>query len=142
MIPHHQAEVAPRVLLIEDDPSVCALLRDALEESGLRVLSSDHALAPVDVAQLHPDLVLLDLMLAREDRGWRLLHDLRATPGASAIPVLVCTADHALVRRESDQLRALASGVVLKPFDLGDLLGRVDACRRRVGFAGSDVADA
>jgi DNA-binding response OmpR family regulator len=52
-----------RILLIEDDPIIQALLRDLLEEEGYRVLVADATLDPVDVSQLRPALIVLDLWL-------------------------------------------------------------------------------
>ncbi len=132
--------VAPRVLIVEDDPSVRGLLGAVLEEAGYRVLPTDHALDPVDVAQLRPDLVLLDLILHGTGAGWRLLHGLRALAGTAGLPIVVCTADHALAHREADRLRALGVGLVLKPFDLDDVLRRVLACRPATADTGDGSA--
>ena len=47
---------------------------------------------------------------------------LKADPTTAAIPVLVCSADHALVDRVHDRLTAWACGALRKPFDVADLL--------------------
>jgi CheY-like chemotaxis protein len=114
-----------RVLVVEDDPALRALFAEVLAEEGCRVLVAAHAPDPVDVLQLRPDLLVLDLVLGGADGadgGWRLLRALRAYPGGARVPVLVCTADHALARREAAGLAALADAVLLKPFGLDDLL--------------------
>lgn len=119
----------PRLLIIEDDADLRSLLRAVLEEEDYTVLSADHTLSPDDVAQLRPDLIVLDLWLDGRDGGWGFLQELKVTPGARWIPVLVCTADAELVRREAGRLEALATDVVVKPFDLDEFLGRVAAAR-------------
>ena len=116
-----------RILLIEDDPIVQALLRDLLEEEGYRVLIANATLDPVDVSQLRPNLILLDLWFGGSAWGLDWLRELRATPSARCIPVTVCTADARLVKHEAEQLRALAADVILKPFDIGDVVTRVAA---------------
>lgn len=90
---------------------------------------ADHALDPVDVAQLRPALVLLNLVLGGTDAGWWMLRGLRAQSGTAQLPVVVCAAADALVCRDAGRLRALGAEVVLKPFDLDDLLARVAVCR-------------
>ena len=104
------------------------LLQAVLAEEGYRVLAVDHAPDPVDVAQLRPDLIVLDLVLGEATAGWRLLEALRDQAPTARLPVVVCTADHALVRREAERLRTLIAGVVLKPFDLDELLRTVETC--------------
>jgi DNA-binding response OmpR family regulator len=116
-----------RVLLIEDDPIIQDLLRELLEDEGYRVLVADATLDPVDVSQLRPNLVLLDLWFGGVAWGLDWLRELRVTPGARCIPVIVCTADARLARREAEQLQTLAADVILKPFDLDDVVTRVAA---------------
>jgi two-component system, chemotaxis family, chemotaxis protein CheY len=116
-----------RVLIIDDDRIVQDLLRALLEEAGYRVLAADATLDPVDVSQLRPDLILLDLWFGGAAWGLDWLRELRVTPGARCIPVIVCTADASLAKREAEQLQALATDVILKPFDLDDVVTRVAA---------------
>ncbi|HEX2282225.1 MAG TPA: response regulator [Thermomicrobiales bacterium] len=116
-----------RVLLIEDDLLIQDLLREILEEEGYRVLVADATLDPVDVSQLRPSLVLLDLWFGGAAWGLDWLRELRVTPGARCIPVIVCTADARLARREAEQLQTLAADLILKPFDLDDVVTRVAA---------------
>ena len=116
-----------RILLIEDDLVIQDLFRDLLEEEGYRVLVADATLDPVDVSQLRPNLILLDLWFGGVAWGLDWLRELRVTPGARCIPVIVCTADARLIKHETEQLRALAADVILKPFDIDDVVTRVTA---------------
>src|SRR5215210_4193990 len=123
-----------RILLIDDDPVIQDLLRHLLEEEGYRVLVADATFDPVDVSQLRPNLILLDLWFGGSAWGLDWLRELRATPGARCIPVIVCTADARLAQHEAEQLQALTAGVILKPFAIDDVVTRVAAAlSRRVG---------
>lgn len=55
-----------RVLVIEDDAALREMLCEPLAGEGYQVLPSDHPVAPLDVQQLRPLLVFLDLMLGGE----------------------------------------------------------------------------
>ncbi len=116
-----------RVLIIEDDLIIQDLLRELLEVEGYRVLVADATLDPVDVSQLRPNLIVLDLWFGGTAWGLDWLRELRTTPGARCIPVIVCTADARLVKHEAEQLRALAADVILKPFDIDDVVTQVTA---------------
>src|SRR3954463_11545503 len=59
-----------RVLVIEDDPELRALICAALLDAGYEVLESDHSIDPLDVQQVRPSLAVLDLMLMGEPDGY------------------------------------------------------------------------
>ena len=133
VLPVHQRRTAigdamqARILLMEDDPLIRDLLREVLEEEGYRVLTADATLDPVEVSQLRPDLILLDLWFGGAAWGLDWLRELRVTPGAHGIPVIICTGDARMARCEVDHLQALAADVILKPFDLDDVVRRLAA---------------
>ena len=117
---------APHVVAIDDDPGLRGLYRDFLEGEGYRVtalpVSPD---GPASLAALAPDALLLDLRLAGGGDGAATLAALRADPSTAAVPVVVVTGDV----RAADALRpvlgALGAALLLKPFDLDDLLAAV-----------------
>jgi DNA-binding response OmpR family regulator len=115
------------ILVIEDDPDLANLFHDILEEEGYRVVAARGPLDSVDISQLRPRLIVLDLCLGREVGEWGQLQQLRATPGARDIPVLVCTADSRVSQDATSYLHALDADVILKPFELNDFLERVAA---------------
>ena len=119
----------PLILVIEDDEGIRALYRELLEPEGYRVLPwREPPAGAAAVAALGPDLVVLDLLFGRVPAGWDFLQRLKADPTAAAIPVLVCTADAALVARLGERLSAWSCAVVLKPFDLDRFLAAVQDC--------------
>jgi two-component system, OmpR family, phosphate regulon response regulator PhoB len=112
----------PVVLVVEDDPGVAALLADLLAGAGYAPTTTDSALgAATLVRRLRPVAVLLDLGLPYRSGG-ALLGDLKADPATAAVPVLVVSA---LAEVLPPARRALAAGVVAKPFSPCALLAAV-----------------
>ncbi|MEO3754689.1 response regulator transcription factor [Streptomyces sp. B6B3] len=124
---------APRhVLIVEDDPSIHALLVSALRAAGYAVTSAttgSDALARVGDA--HPDLVVLDVMLP-DFTGFDVTRRMRAT--GDYTPVLLLTALGDL----PDRITGLSSGgddYVTKPFHVEEVLLRIRAILRRATVA-------
>ena len=117
-----------RVLVIEDDPALREMLCEALEGEGYDVLPSDHPVAPLDVQQLRPSLVILDLMLGGEPEGYGWLEAVRAWRWTARLPVLVCSGFLAPGAPAAHRVRALANVTVPKPFALDELLAAVAGC--------------
>lgn len=114
---------APRVLVVEDDPSVRGLLQTLLEAEGYVVsVASDGLAGLVKASSQHPALILLDLMMP-DLGGIRVLEELRADPALAEVPVIVVTGKVDAV----PGLRAVLgeTSVFAKPFAVGDLLDRV-----------------
>ena len=118
----------PRVLVIEDDPALREMLCEALEDEGYDVLPSDHPVAPLDVQQLRPSLVILDLMLGGEPDGYGWLEAVRAWRWTARLPVLVCSGYLAPEAPAAHRVQALADVTVPKPFSLDELLAAVAGC--------------
>jgi DNA-binding response OmpR family regulator len=116
-----------RVLLIDDDASVRDSLRDILEDDGYRVLTSPHVLDPVDVQRLRPDVMLLDLVLEGDAVGWDYLRTLRSQSSTARLPVIVCAGDYDTARVVTGPQLRFATAMILKPFELEELLGTVAA---------------
>ena len=117
-----------RVLVIEDDPALRDMLCDALTDEGYRVLPSDHPVAPLDLQQLRPSLVVLDLMLDGEPEGYGWLEAVRSWPWTARLPVLVCSGYLAPEAPAAQRVQALASATVPKPFALDAFLAAVAGC--------------
>ena len=117
---------APLVLIVDDEPAICRLLRTSLRAQGYRteeVATGAAALAAVAAGGV--DLVLLDLGLPDRD-GIDVIRALRA---ASAVPILVLTA------REDERTKVAALDLgaddyVTKPFGIAELAARVRAALR------------
>ena len=119
--------MSPRVLIVDDEPSIVHGLRYAFERESFDVdVSADGAQA-VAIALSQPiDLVVLDLMLPRLS-GIEACKRIRAE---NAVPIIMLTARDS----ERDLLDGLAVGAddyMTKPFSAAELIGRARALLRR-----------
>ena len=92
ILQRHRPSAGGRVLVVEDDETTRALLRDTLVREGCTVDVAEDGLA--GLARLEagtPDLILLDLMMPRMD-GFEFVTAVRANPATAAIPIVVLTA--------------------------------------------------
>jgi DNA-binding response OmpR family regulator len=85
--------------------------------------ASDDAYDEIKAAT--PNLVTLDMTLEHPDAGWLVLQLLKLDPATVGTPVIICSADVALLRERYDKIRALGCYIVEKPFDLDILLDTV-----------------
>lgn len=77
------------ILLVDDNPDLAVLFWRFLRNQPYRVLQATSGGAALRlVSDLHPDLIILDVLMPAQD-GWELLSELRATPGAERATVLV-----------------------------------------------------
>ncbi|MYW02914.1 response regulator transcription factor [Streptomyces sp. SID3343] len=121
-----------RLLLVEDEPTLRELLSASLQLAGFQVASAETGFqALTAVHELSPDLIVLDVMLPDID-GFEVARRLRERPGAKQghVPVLFLTARDATEDRISG-LRAGGDDYVTKPFNLEELILRIQAVLRR-----------
>lgn len=127
----------PLVLIVEDEPSLVALLRYNLEKSGYRVDEAvDGQEALLKVQEEKPDLILLDWMLPQMS-GLEVCRQVRRSQTSRNIPIIMLTARG----EEGDRVRGLDSGAddyISKPFSPGELLARMRAVLRRIRPALAD----
>jgi two-component system alkaline phosphatase synthesis response regulator PhoP len=120
-----------RILVIEDNEDLAFGLRNNLEIEGYQVhLATDGRSGLVRAHELHPDLIVLDLMLPSLD-GYRVLRELREE--GMTVPVVILTAR----TDEADKVRGFRLGAddyVTKPFGILELMARVEAVLRRGGL--------
>ncbi len=120
------------ILLVEDEANLRLILRNNLKFVGYTVLEAADGEAAVEtILARKPDLVILDIMLPKQD-GLSVLREVRGQ-GFSA-PVIFLTARG----EEHDRIAGFEIGAddyVVKPFSVGELLGRVKAILRRLGQA-------
>jgi two-component system, OmpR family, response regulator len=127
-------EIVPeaRILVVDDEPSIVDLLREALRYAGFEVTSADNGFDAVRLArEQRPDLLVLDVMMPGYD-GLDVVRRLRSE--GDRVPVLFLTARAA----SQDAIAGLTVGAddyVTKPFSLGELVARIRAVLRRAGLA-------
>jgi two-component system phosphate regulon response regulator PhoB len=111
------------ILVVDDDAALRAVLADALEGEDYRVIQAARAQDALEMAtRVQPNLILLDLALPQHS-GIELLQQIKGSAPTREIPVLIMSG-YALVFVE-DAVRQ-ADGTLGKPFDLTDLLSRVN----------------
>ena len=130
-----EADIRPmqsdHILVIDDDLAIRLLVREILAEEGYRTSVATTVLSRDAVKRQEPDLVVLDPMTGAGIRGWQLLEKLRIDPETAALPIIVCTGAVRRIREEGQLLAGGATDLVLKPFDLDDLVAAVGRLLRR-----------
>ena len=121
--------MAKTILIVEDDPNISELVQMYLEKEGCHTkIAADGGQGVALFRQVRPDLVLLDIMLPVMD-GWSVLRTIRQD---SQTPVIMLTAKG----ETNDKVQGLKQGAddyLTKPFEMKELLARVEAVLRRAG---------
>jgi two-component system alkaline phosphatase synthesis response regulator PhoP len=121
-----------RLLLVEDEPGLVLTLTDRLAKEGYAVESSGDGESGLERASREPfDLVLLDVMLPRLG-GFEVLRELRRR--GREVPVIMLTARGQTVDKVVG-LKLGADDYVTKPFEMIELLARIEAKLRRAPAA-------
>ena len=119
--------MARNILVVEDDNNISNLIKMYLDKEGFEVrLAADGGKAVDEFRAQEPDLVLLDVMLPVLD-GWGVLTRIREH---SKCPVIMLTAKGEV----DDRIHGLEMGAddyVVKPFEMKELLARINAVLRR-----------
>lgn len=123
-----------QILIVEDDAAISNLIRTTLQGEGYLCTCALDGKRGADLMDSgHWDLVLLDLMLP-EISGYDLLEYLRPTE----TPVIIISA----MGQVQDRIRGLKMGAddyLVKPFQIGELVARVESVLRRTGRASKAV---
>ena len=117
-----------RILAVDDERPIVELLKLTLNRSGYQCIGAYDGIQAADLIEKESfDLILLDIMLPGID-GFELMDYIRTT----GVPVIFLTAKNAIADRVKG-LRMGAEDYVIKPFDVLELLARVDGVLRRHG---------
>ncbi len=122
----------PRITVINDDTPFLDLMRQLLEETeGFAVVTrKEWDGAYQFVKEERPDLVILDVRIGGEERGWQILQMLTLDPETLPIPVIVCSAAVDQLHEHQPVLDKNGVRALPKPFDLDDLLAAVRTALR------------
>jgi two-component system phosphate regulon response regulator PhoB len=125
-----------RVLVVDDEPDIVALVAYHLAKSGYGVSTATTGADAIEKARAEqPAAIVLDLMLP-DMSGFKVLEKLRAEDGTKSVAVLMLTAR----RDEPDKIRGLSLGAddyLTKPFSPQELILRIGAILRRVDQGGN-----
>lgn len=118
-----------KILVVDDEESLCEILQFNLEVEGYEV---DVAYSAEQALQMHPErysLILLDVMMG-EMSGFRMAREMKKQPETARVPIVFCTAKDT----EDDTVAGLNLGAddyIAKPFSIREVLARVRSVLRR-----------
>lgn len=122
-----------KILVVDDEESLCEILQFNLEVEGYDV---DVAYSAEQALGMHPErysLILLDVMMG-EMSGFRMARALKSDPATARVPIIFCTARDT----EDDTVAGLNLGAddyIAKPFSIREVLARVRSVLRRTAAA-------
>ena len=123
-----------KILVVDDDTSICELLRVYLEKEDYQVVIANDGMSAVAAfKEENPGLVLLDIMLPKLD-GWQVCREIRKF---SETPIIMLTAKGEVFDRVLG-LELGADDYVVKPFETKEIVARIKAVLRR---SSSSVAE-
>lgn len=118
-----------RILVVDDEESLCEILKFNLEKEGYEVTtaySAEEALA-LDIKNMN--LIILDIMMG-ELSGFGLARILKKRPETSSVPIIFCSA----LDSEDDKVKGLDMGAddyIAKPYSVAEVMARVRSVLRR-----------
>ena len=119
--------MARKILVVEDDHNISDLIRMYLDKEGFEVYTAYDGGKAVELFRsVEPDMVLLDIMLPVMD-GWSVCAKIRET---SRTPIIMITAKSEVF----DRIQGLEMGAddyIVKPFEMKELIARINAVLRR-----------
>jgi signal transduction histidine kinase/CheY-like chemotaxis protein/HAMP domain-containing protein/putative methionine-R-sulfoxide reductase with GAF domain len=124
-----EGESSKLVLCVDDDTGVINLYRRYLNPRGYRVFGLSDSSRVLDMARrLQPYAITLDVMMPQKD-GWEVIHELKADPVTSDMPVIVCS-----ILSEKERGMSLgAADYLVKPIVEEDLVAALDRLDREPG---------
>ncbi len=118
-----------KILVVDDEADFCTIVTHILEGQGYAVVSAGNGEEGLQVyAREKPDLVILDANLPDMD-GFEICRRIRADGPRRKTPILLCTV-RSEVTPVTEGLAAGANDYILKPFEVSDMLARVEAALR------------
>ena len=113
-----------RVLVVDDEPDVVALIERTLSGDGIGVVTAFDGISALDhINTDKPDLVLLDLMMPMMS-GYEVCEQIKSNPQTSDIPVVCLSSAHTPDAR-ANSLKAGAVELITKPFFPNELIAQV-----------------
>jgi two-component system, OmpR family, response regulator VicR len=115
-----------RIICIEDEPEMIDLIQLILNRRGFKVIGAAGGKEGLQmVRDLHPDLVLLDLMMPDMD-GWEVYQQMKADETARGIPVIIVTAKAQNIDKVLGLHIAKVDDYIAKPFSPQELIDSVE----------------
>ena len=119
------------ILLIEDDTATIEVLRSALEDKGYRVHHVSAAPSAETLADIHPDLLVVDLTPGGQTTNWQVVREVEVLSGHRDLPVIVFRGEGAFVAERDVLVHSHATAVLARPVQLDILLPAVSHALER-----------
>ena len=114
------------ILCVEDEPEMIDLMQLILSRRGYQVKGARGGVEGIQlIRELHPDLVLLDLMMPDMD-GWEVYQQMKSDPALKDIPVIIVTAKAQNIDKVLGLHIAKVDDYIAKPFSPQELVESVD----------------
>ena len=123
-----------RILVVEDEPKIRTLLRNALQDEGYCVVEAENAAEVMKmIGSLSISLITLDIHLT-SDNGLELAREIRRV---SRVPIIMVTAKDDVIDRVVG-LEVGADDYITKPFHIREVIARIRSVLRRAGDSGAE----
>ena len=118
--------MSTRIMVVDDSQELLDLFRELLTDEGYEVVLNAVGIQDIaEVERVRPELIILDHIIGGADVGLQMVQQLQLQPGTATIPVIVCTAASLAPEETVGYLQAPGIRLILKPFDVDDLLQSV-----------------
>ncbi|HEX5165059.1 MAG TPA: response regulator [Thermomicrobiales bacterium] len=115
------------IAVVNDDTTFLELMEALLSDEGYQTsLMKVTGEAFERIRAIQPDLVIIDIWMQRADNGWEVLNLIRLDPSTAQIPAIVSSTDVRDLEAKAELLRSLNCDVLPKPFNLQNLLDKVN----------------
>jgi len=115
-----------RILVVDDEKDIRNLLRQVLEHAGYQVETAANGREALEMVERSlPDLMLLDIMMPELD-GWEVCRQVKSKQKTKHLPVILLTVRNQPLDKIVGTEVVGADDYITKPFDLDDLLARVE----------------
>ena len=120
-----------KILIIEDDIEISDMLNDYLSKNNYDTSIARDGINGIKIAkENNPDLIILDIMLPYKS-GDQILKEVRQF---SSIPIIIISAKD-MISTKIDLLKLGADDYITKPFDLGEVIARIESNLRRYSIS-------
>lgn len=115
-----------KIIIVDDDAGILEVLKIILEENNFHVLPlSSPADLISEMKSFQPDLIMLDIWISGFD-GIEVCKKIKTNPQMSSTPIILLSAMRDARGRENIQKEALADDFIEKPFDMDELINRIN----------------
>lgn len=117
---------AKTILVVDDSPTALKITSDTLTEEGFRVISASDGEEALEIAtRLHPDLIVLDIILPKKN-GFQVCRQLKTESATQDIKILMLSSKNQASDRFWGQKQG-ADAYITKPFEDEELIGAIEA---------------